>query len=288
MTAEPCPTCQGRNRETTDMVCMTCGRDYMPDDGSDVSAPGLGWKRLMGLWREQAARAMGDREVVEAEMDRRVTELQAALERARAVAEDPDLNHSTFCPLIDDDGPCTCWISRLRAALDTATGPAASRTPAPGRTEPDTPTVCACGHLECLHIPRDGRCTGASCDCRALTEHAAGEAYRADNPHDAAPEFPPTPAVQGPSKPSGNSAPGVAYLQAVRAAWPDDDAVREYPDLAWAQIHELANRLAERIWPDVHHTFWPGVSATGATICRAPGCQRLENHYLHQTAEAGR
>jgi hypothetical protein len=49
-----CPTCQGRNRATTDMVCMTCGRDYMPDDGTDVSEPGLGWKRLMGLWREQS------------------------------------------------------------------------------------------------------------------------------------------------------------------------------------------------------------------------------------------
>jgi hypothetical protein len=27
-----CPTCQGYSRETTDMVCQTCGRDYMKDN----------------------------------------------------------------------------------------------------------------------------------------------------------------------------------------------------------------------------------------------------------------
>lgn len=25
---EPCPTCEGQTRETTDMVCETCGRNY--------------------------------------------------------------------------------------------------------------------------------------------------------------------------------------------------------------------------------------------------------------------
>jgi hypothetical protein len=29
-TVEPCPTCMGPIRETTDMVCQTCGRDYGP------------------------------------------------------------------------------------------------------------------------------------------------------------------------------------------------------------------------------------------------------------------
>lgn len=48
-----CPTCQWRNRETTDMVCMTCGRDYLADD----PVPGLGWKRLMIAWREQCKAA---------------------------------------------------------------------------------------------------------------------------------------------------------------------------------------------------------------------------------------
>lgn len=33
--------------------------------------------------------------------------------------------------------------------------------------------------------------------------------------------------------------------------------------------------------PAATHKFDPGVSATGADICRVPGCQRLENHYLH-------
>lgn len=25
---QPCPTCQGPNRQTVGMVCQTCGRDY--------------------------------------------------------------------------------------------------------------------------------------------------------------------------------------------------------------------------------------------------------------------
>lgn len=116
---------------------------------------------------------------------------------------------------------------------------------------------CVCGHLETLHVPGGGSCT-AGCDCRGYTQP-----------------------LDGPASP-----PGGAYLDAVRRAWPDDDAVREHPDLAWSQIHELADRLAERIWPDVHHAFWPGVSSIGVGICRAPGCQRLANHYVHQVAEA--
>lgn len=62
MSAGWCPTCQGYNRETADMVCMTCGRDYMPADGSDESAPGLGWKRLMSAWREQCKQAELERD----------------------------------------------------------------------------------------------------------------------------------------------------------------------------------------------------------------------------------
>ncbi len=66
----PCETCQGRQRKTTDMVCMTCGRDYMPDDGTDETGPGLGWKRLMGLWREQCKQA----ELVAQDAERLVTD----------------------------------------------------------------------------------------------------------------------------------------------------------------------------------------------------------------------
>jgi hypothetical protein len=31
MEAKFCPTCQGTNRQTSNMVCQTCGRDYMKD-----------------------------------------------------------------------------------------------------------------------------------------------------------------------------------------------------------------------------------------------------------------
>lgn len=27
-----CPTCQGRTRETVNMICQTCGRDYMKQE----------------------------------------------------------------------------------------------------------------------------------------------------------------------------------------------------------------------------------------------------------------
>lgn len=51
-----CPTCQGlTRRETADMVCMTCGRDYLDDE----PVPGTGWKRLMYAWRERAG-SIGD------------------------------------------------------------------------------------------------------------------------------------------------------------------------------------------------------------------------------------
>lgn len=74
-----CSTCRGRNRHTTDMVCMDCGRDYMPDDGSDVSAPGLGWKRLMLAWREQCKQ-------IEAQRDS-ARDIAAALEAELAEAK---------------------------------------------------------------------------------------------------------------------------------------------------------------------------------------------------------
>ncbi|MFD6030496.1 hypothetical protein ACFWE5_07255 [Cellulosimicrobium funkei] len=33
-----CPTCDGRNRETVDMVCQTCGTNYAPTALDDIAA----------------------------------------------------------------------------------------------------------------------------------------------------------------------------------------------------------------------------------------------------------
>lgn len=99
---EHCETCQGRNRETTDMVCMTCGRDYMPDDGSDVSGPGLGWLRLMGLWREQAKQMEGERETYRNAQ----ISVEAELNRVRAeIAQWEAIFPCSGCNPYDGDGP---------------------------------------------------------------------------------------------------------------------------------------------------------------------------------------
>lgn len=65
--AETCPTCQGWTRETTDMVCMTCGRDYLT--GDVIPPPGLGWKRLVGGWMEEGRLLRARLAEVEAERD---------------------------------------------------------------------------------------------------------------------------------------------------------------------------------------------------------------------------
>lgn len=122
--AEPCPTCQGRSRETTDMVCMTCGRDYMPDDGSDVSAPGLGWKRLMGLWREQCKQTERERDEWEQRARDNGTRGQEDHERAaRAEAEVETLqrdNRLLFALMRPDDPEHDDAVERILRERDEA------------------------------------------------------------------------------------------------------------------------------------------------------------------------
>lgn len=60
-----CPTCQGRHRHTTDMVCLTCGRDYLDDDPQ----PALGWRRLLLQWIEEGRRLRGQLADAEADLD---------------------------------------------------------------------------------------------------------------------------------------------------------------------------------------------------------------------------
>lgn len=120
--AGPCPTCQGRNRHTVDMVCMDCGRDYMPDDGSDETGPGLGWKRLMGAWRELAKKAeldarnnLRERDAAHLEVAARTVERDAAraeVERLRA-GEDDTLPDEAAEPT---PGQWIRWWNNLPAA----------------------------------------------------------------------------------------------------------------------------------------------------------------------------
>lgn len=72
MSGATCATCQGRNRETTDMVCMTCGRDYLDDD---PITPGLGWRRLMHAWRDQCKAAEAERDELRVELETERIEL---------------------------------------------------------------------------------------------------------------------------------------------------------------------------------------------------------------------
>lgn len=123
--ADRCPTCQGRNRHTTDMVCMACGRDYMPDDGSHESAPGLGWKRLMGLWREQCKQAEADRDIARAEADEMRTQRDTAREHASAVCAERDYFTAALARVEAFADLCTDVTAReIRAAIAGDTPPA--------------------------------------------------------------------------------------------------------------------------------------------------------------------
>lgn len=57
----PCPTCQGRTRETVNMVCRTCGRDYMqahPTSRRQKLVSGLSCPFCVGTWLHIAAQAV--------------------------------------------------------------------------------------------------------------------------------------------------------------------------------------------------------------------------------------
>lgn len=132
--SDPCPTCQGRNRETTDMVCMTCGRDYLADE----PVPGLGWKRLVGDYRaaldaERTARTAAEAELErigsypegarlarwiarEAELQLRAETAQARLAAVLAVLDE----HTKACTTV------SCWTcdeyADIRAAAEGSSG----------------------------------------------------------------------------------------------------------------------------------------------------------------------
>lgn len=116
--AGPCPTCQGRNRHTVDMVCMDCGRDYMPDDGSDETGPGLGWKRLMGAWRELAKAREAERD--EAQLD------------ARNNLRERDAAHIEVAARTVERDAARAEVERLRAGEDD-TLPDEAAEPTPGQ-----------------------------------------------------------------------------------------------------------------------------------------------------------
>ncbi len=141
--------------------------------------------------------------------------------------------------------------------------------------------VCLCDHTETYHVPGGGSCTASGCTCRGyapaggvnaapLVEHPAMDGH-----HD------PTPAVSSSPAPgpSRTSAAGGPYLDAVRLAWPagDDDAVREHPDLALSQIHELADLLAAALTADPARDIWTEVAEERARAHRKHGATSMES-----------
>lgn len=81
-----------------------------------------------------------------------------------------------------------------------------------------------------------------------------------------------------PAGPSPSSAADGPYLAAVRLAWPDDDAVRSDPDLAWSQIHELADHLAAALTPSASAPdIWAELAAERARAHGKHGLTSMES-----------
>jgi hypothetical protein len=135
--AEPCPTCSGRTRETVDMICQTCGRDFLERTALDWQryAQGLtaeverltderdGWQTLRDEWRETARKIAAQRD-----------EAEAQVQRVRALADEWDAEAGAHDALVTDPanlyrltdaglaGAISMAAHRLRAALAAAHG----------------------------------------------------------------------------------------------------------------------------------------------------------------------